>query len=180
MAFLEKGTDKEACTALKTVSNSNQHLSSQADKKSHILIQVSALMVSVLLVFVLRITREHRIVLVPVFELMATCLAVIVLALMATRPRMLSRSSVQAQAAGVSGVNLLFFGSYDELEPEEYHADMELLMADADLLYSNLTRDIYFQAVVLGKKYKFLRMAYHVFMIGLALSVLSFIIIAFL
>ena len=177
MAFLEKGTDKEACTALKTVSNSNQHLTSQADKKSHILIQVSALMVSVLLAFILRITSEHRIALVPVFELMATCLTVIVLALMATRPRTLFRPSVQATEA--SGVNLLFFGSYDELQPEEYHADMELMMADANLLYSNLTRDIYFQAVVLGKKYKFLRMAYHVFMIGLALSILSFMIIAF-
>jgi hypothetical protein len=177
MAFLDKGTDKEACTALKTVSNSNQHLNSQADKKSHILIQVSALMISVLLAFVLRITSEHRVALVPVFVLMATCLAVIFLALMATRPRMPSRSS--AQAAEASGVNLLFFGSYDVLAPEEYHADMELLMADADLLYSNLTRDVYFQAVVLGKKYKFLRMAYHVFMTGLALSVLSFMVIAF-
>ena len=76
-------------------------------------------------------------------------------------------------------VNLLFFGSYDELELDEYHADMETLMADEDLLYRSLTRDIYFQAVILGKKYRFLRMAYHVFMAGLAISVLSFIVIAF-
>ena len=177
MAFLEKGTDKEACTALKTVSDSNQHLYSQADKKAHILIQVSGLMIAVLLVLILRGTSEHRIAFVPVFGLMATCLAVIILALLATRPRIPSRSS--AQAAGAGGVNLLYFGSFDELEPEEYYADMELLIADADLLYSSLTRDVYFQAVVLGKKYKLLRMAYHVFMIGLGLSVLSFMIIAF-
>jgi len=176
MAFADKGIDKEACMALKTAADSNLHLALQADKKAHILVQVSGLMISVLLTLTLRITGGHRISFVPAIELMATCLVVILLALKATRPRMLSRS---VHIEGGSGVNLLFFGSYDELGPIEYHADMELLMADDDLLLSSLARDIYFQGVVLGKKYKFLRMSYHVFMIGLTLSVLSFMIFAF-
>ena len=178
MVFLDKGNDKEVCLALKTVSNSNQHLASQADKKAYILIQVSGIMLSVLLVLILRITSEHRVAFVAVFQLMTTCLVVILLALRATRPRMLSRSSVSAAEDG--GINLLFFGSYNELERDEYQTDMEELMADTDLLYSHLTKDVYYQAVVLGKKYKFLRMAFHVFMIGLAISIVSFALIAFL
>lgn len=177
MTLIDKGTDKETCMALKTVSSSNQQLTTQADKKAHILIQVSALMISVLLAFILRISNDHRIALLPVMTLMMTCLVVIILALLATRPRMLTTSPVET--AGAGGVNLLFFGSYDELGLEEYHSDMEILMADENLMYTSLTRDIYFQAVVLGKKYRFLRLSYHVFMIGLAISVLLFITIAF-
>jgi hypothetical protein len=177
MTFTDKSTDKETCAALKTVSNSNQHLTTQADKKAHILIQVNALIISVLIIFILRIKDDHRIALLPVTALMMTCLVVIILALMATRPRMLSRSPVKS--AGSDSVNLLFFGSYDALGLDKFHSDMKTLMADDNLIYTSLTRDIYSQAVILGKKYRFLRMSYHVFMTGLAISVVSFIIIAF-
>jgi hypothetical protein len=178
MASTNKSTDKETCAALKTVSNSNQRLTAQAEKKAHILIQVSALMISVLLIFILRINDDHRIALLPVMALMITCLVVIILALMATRPRMLTTIS-PVETAEADGFNLLFFGSYDALGLDEFHSDMKTLMADENLMYVSLTRDIYFQAVILGKKYRFLRMSYHVFMTGLAISVLSFIIIAF-
>jgi len=174
MVFTDKNIDKQSCTALKTVSGSNQHLTTQADKKAHILIQVNSLMISVLLIYILRISNDHRIALLPVMALMITCLAVIILALMATRPRMLPHPPVKTD-----GVNLLFFGSYENLELEEYNSDMETLMTDSGLMYMSLTRDIYFQAVILGKKYRLLRMSYHVFGTGLAISVLSFIFIAF-
>ena len=99
MALPYKDNDKETCIALKTVSNSNQQLTIQADKKAHILIQVSALMISVLLIFILRINDDHRIALLPVSALMMTCLVVIILALMATRPRVPAISPIETPGA---------------------------------------------------------------------------------
>ena len=50
------------------------------------------------------------------------------------------------------------------------------MMNDADYLYSSLIDDIYFLGNVLGKKYHFLRIAYTIFMIGIILAVIAFVI----
>jgi hypothetical protein len=59
---------------------------------------------------------------------------------------------------------------------DDYQWGMQELMDDRDYLYSTLTRDIYFLGIVLAKKYKFLSVAYNVFMYGIILSVLAFLI----
>jgi hypothetical protein len=59
---------------------------------------------------------------------------------------------------------------------EEYTSGMLKVMADKDFLYGTLIRDVYSQGVVLGRKYRLLRTAYNVFMFGLIISVLAFII----
>ena len=48
-------------------------------------------------------------------------------------------------------------------------------MGDSDFLYGTLIKDVYSQGVVLGRKYRLLRVAYNVFMFGLIISVLGFI-----
>jgi hypothetical protein len=53
------------------------------------------------------------------------------------------------------------------------------MMLDTDYLYGSLIKDIYFLGVVLGRKYKLLRWAYNIFMIGIIVSVLAFAIAAF-
>ncbi|MCZ6520604.1 MAG: DUF5706 domain-containing protein, partial [Bacteroidetes bacterium] len=53
---------------------------------------------------------------------------------------------------------------------------MKEMLKDGDYLYSSLIRDIYFLGVVLGRKYKLLRICYTLFMYGFVIAVLSFII----
>ena len=57
-----------------------------------------------------------------------------------------------------------------------YREAMLKVMDDHDFLYDNLIRDVYAQGVVLGKKYHLLRIAYNIFMYGLIVSILAFII----
>jgi hypothetical protein len=47
-------------------------------------------------------------------------------------------------------------------------------MKDQDYLYGTLIKDIHQLGVVLGRKYRLLRVAYNVFMIGIITSVLAF------
>jgi len=49
-------------------------------------------------------------------------------------------------------------------------------MNDRDFLYGTLIRDVYSQGVVLGRKYRLLRISYNIFMYGLVTSVLAFVI----
>jgi hypothetical protein len=53
---------------------------------------------------------------------------------------------------------------------------MKRMMVDTDYLYGSLVKDIYYLGVILGRKYKLIRIAYNVFMIGIILSVIAFII----
>jgi len=58
----------------------------------------------------------------------------------------------------------------------DYKEGMEKMMDDKDFLYGSLIMDGYAQGIVLGKKYHLLRISYNVFMFGLILSVIAFII----
>lgn len=51
---------------------------------------------------------------------------------------------------------------------------MSQMMRDQDYLYGSLVKDIYNLGVVLGRKYKLIRLAYNVFMIGIIVSVIAF------
>jgi len=56
---------------------------------------------------------------------------------------------------------------------------MGIMMRDPDYLYGTLIKDVYYLGVVLGKKYKFLRLAYNIFMAGIVISVIAFTIAVF-
>jgi hypothetical protein len=58
---------------------------------------------------------------------------------------------------------------------DDYVKGLEELMQDSRRLYDNMARDLHGLGNVLAKKYKLLRISYSVFMVGLVLSVLSFI-----
>jgi hypothetical protein len=51
---------------------------------------------------------------------------------------------------------------------------MSNMLKDPDYLYGSMVEDIYFLGVVLGRKYKLLRLAYAIFMVGIIISVLAF------
>jgi hypothetical protein len=75
-------------------------------------------------------------------------------------------------------VNLLFFGNFYRMDLPQYAAGMEKIMEDREFLYGTLIKDVYSQGVVLGRKYRLLRIAYNVFMFGIIGSVLAFVIAA--
>ena len=73
-------------------------------------------------------------------------------------------------------LNLMFFGSFADLDEEEY---IERLMAELesdDRIYRTMARDIYQNGLVLArKKYRLLGYAYRTFLVGLCFSFAAFI-----
>jgi len=53
---------------------------------------------------------------------------------------------------------------------------MREMLKDPDYLYGSMIKDIYFLGVILGKKYRLLRIAYTIFMFGFVIAVLSFVV----
>ena len=56
----------------------------------------------------------------------------------------------------------------------DYDWAMQELLADKNYLYSSLVKDNYFLGVVLAKKYRWLRIAYNVFMFGIIIAMVAF------
>jgi hypothetical protein len=71
---------------------------------------------------------------------------------------------------------MLFFGSFSKMSYEDYKHAMNKVMYDGEFMYSCLMKDLYWQGRVLGRKYRLLRRAYTIFLVGLIVSVASFII----
>lgn len=164
-------------TVFRITSNNNQKLSSQADSKAHILIQVNSIIISVLLSLLLRKIEDHTNLAIPATLLLTVNLVTIIFSILATRPHIPPGTFDKADL-DQKKVNLLFFGNFYRMTLEEYADGMLMMMDDKDFLYGSLIRDVYFQGIALGKKYRWLRLSYNVFMYGLIASVLAFLIAA--
>ncbi|MEO5501680.1 MAG: Pycsar system effector family protein, partial [Ginsengibacter sp.] len=97
----------------------------------------------------------------------------IVISILATRPK-ISGGEFTMEEVKQRKTNLLFFGNFYKATYQQYDLAMKELMLDTDYLYGTLIKDIYFLGTVLGRKYKLIRLAYNIFMIGIIVSVLAF------
>ena len=160
-------------TMLRLTSDNHLRLSSLADGKANILISVNAIIISVILTVLIRRLEVDRYLIFPTVFFLMFSLATIVIAILATRPK-LSGGQFSKEDILNKKTNLLFFGNFHKATLQEYQWGMNEMMKDQDYLYGALVKDIYFLGVVLGRKYKLLRLAYSIFMVGIIIAVLAF------
>ncbi|HEX8024408.1 Pycsar system effector family protein, partial [Mucilaginibacter sp.] len=118
---------------------------------------------------------EHSNLLIPTFMLLSVSLATMIFSILSTRPS-IPPGLFTPEDISNKKVNLLFFGNFYRMSYQDYSDGMEKMMEDREFLYGSLIRDNYSQGVVLGKKYRLLRASYNIFMFGLIVSVIAFII----
>jgi hypothetical protein len=162
-------------TMFRISSANHQRLSDMADNKAHIMITTTSIIISVLLSLLLRKLEDNPQLILPTMILLAVCVVTMVFSILATRPNLPPGTFTQHDL-DTRKVNLLFFGNFYKMSFEEYDAGMKQMMIDRDFLYGTLTKDVYSQGVVLGKKYRLLRKGYNVFMYGIVISVIAFLI----
>lgn len=157
-------------TMFRITSSNSQKLSDQADTKAHIMISVNVIIISIVLTVLIRNMYEYTSTTVPLTMLISTSLATIIFSIIATRPN-IPKGSFSQKELRQKNTNLLFFGNFYNMKFEEYCNGMLSVIDDKQYLYQSLLRDLYCQGVVLGRKYKMLKIAYSVFMWGLIVSI---------
>jgi hypothetical protein len=150
-----------------------------ADSKAHIMISVNSIIISVLLSLLLRKIDEHQNLAIPAVLLLTVNLVTIIFSILATRPN-IPKGVFTQNEIDEKKVNLLFFGNFYKMSLDEYASGMWKMMNDAEFLYGSLIKDVYFQGIVLGRKYRMLRASYDVFMFGIIASVFAFVIAVFI
>lgn len=171
--------DRGIETMFRTTSSNHLMLSQMADNKANILITINSIILSVVVSVLVRKLEEDPRLIIPTIMLVTVCLTTIVFAILATRPNV-SAGRFTREDVKNKKTNLLFFGNFHGMNVEDYEWSMKQMMKDADYLYGSLIKDIYYLGKVLGKKYKFLRIAYNIFMFGFVVSVLSFVVVMML
>ncbi|PSL26069.1 Pycsar system effector family protein [Dyadobacter jiangsuensis] len=167
--------DKGIETMFRISSNNHQRLSDMADNKAHIMITTTSIIISVLLSVLVRKLEDNAYLILPTMMLLTVCMVTMVFSILSTRPT-IPRGTFTQDDIDAKSVNLLFFGNFYRMSFNEYSKGMQTMMNDRDFLYGSLTKDVYSQGVVLGRKYRLLRVAYNVFMFGIVISVVAFVI----
>ncbi len=178
---LEEGAPmRGAQTFFRSNYRNHINLSAIADNKANILISVNTILISVLITFLSyrNIGETQPAVLLPVVLFLVTGLASLIFAVLSARPKVTSHHQ-EGQPAEEKRKNIVFFGNFVHLDLEEYEAAMEEMLQDKALLYGNLTRDLYHLGKVLDKKYRYLSLAYNIFMVGFIATVITFLILFF-
>jgi predicted metal-dependent HD superfamily phosphohydrolase len=170
-----KTPDRGIETMFRLTSKNHFTLSAIADNKASTLISISALIISIIVSVLVRKLQEDPSLIIPTVMILITLMGTIIYAVLSTRPKVTSFTISREDITQRKG-NLLFFGNFINMPVEDYEWGIKELMEDRDYLYNNLIRDIYYLGVVLGKKYRFLRFAYNIFMYGLIVSVILYII----
>ncbi len=149
------------------------NLSSIADNKANILISINTIVLTVLLSIGIGKISDYPVITIPAIFFISTCLITIIFAILSTRPK-ISSGKFSKEDIHQKRINLLFFGNFYNMEMDEYEWAVKEMMDDQDYLYSSMIRDQYSLGKVIANKYRLLRIAYTIFMIGLIVSSLLF------
>lgn len=166
--------NKSGQMMFKTALRNHIDLSTLADNKANIMLSVNALIITLIVPLAAGRLKESPWLLWPALLLLISCLSSMIFATLATRPiRMRGVTASEDIEAGKS--NLFFFGNFYNMPFQQYKKGVQQILEEDEFLEDSITRDLYFLGKSLGTKYRQLRICYTIFMIGIFLVVLSFI-----
>ncbi len=156
----------DAVQAIRTASLAQYHLSAMADRKASMMMGASFV---VFTICVAQATSRGHLPLALLVLAVSAFLAALISAI-AVMPTIHAAKDVQGER------NLMFFGGFAEMKEDEYVAEMMNRLADQEQMLSMVARDVYQNGQVLAhKKYRLLKYAYSIFIIGLAASMAAFL-----
>ena len=172
---VEGRPDRGIETMFRLTSRNHLQLSAMADNKANILISVNSIIISIIISGLIKTLDNHPHLVVPTYIILIINVVTIVFAIFALRPNV-TKGKFTRKDIEEKNTNLLFFGNFHGMQRNDYKWGMVEMMNDSNYLYSSLIDDIYFLGRVLGKKYRFLRLAYNIFMYGIIVAVVAFVI----
>lgn len=164
-------------TMFRTTYQTHNNLSAMADHKANMMLSINTICISIIAsTLIPRIMdgNNNRLI-IPTAILLIVCLISMIYATLSTRPK-ITEGNISKEDIEKRKANLLFFGNFYNMQLPDFQWGVKEMIKDPDYLYSTMSKDIYFLGVVLAKKYRYLSICYNVFMYGLILTVLSFVV----
>ena len=166
--------DRGIETMFRVTLRNHNNLSVIADNKANIMLSINSIMLSIVLSSLAPKLDTNPALMIPTIVLTLVCVISVVIAVLATRPK-ISTAAYSDEAFMNRKFNMLFFGNFFRLPLDKFEWGIKTLMNNEEMLYSSLSKDLYFLGVVLARKYRLLWICYNVFAVGIILSAISFI-----
>lgn len=165
------GFPSNAVHLMRTNQQLTMQLSQMADQKA------SILMGATFVVFTISVGQlRSGAMAVPLAVLATFAFLSAVLAISAVMPRF-GPMPPAGDAEGDARRNLLFFGHFASMTEEAFIAAVKARSRTEEEMYDMMLRDTYQNGVVLGRrKYRYLGYAYRLFVVGLTLTFIAFVI----
>lgn len=168
-------------TLYRSVYSYHINLTSIADNKAHIMININTIIISLIItLFGAGFTFSDRDgmgsirFVFPMAFLLVTSLLAVVFAILSARPNVTSKEKFELNHKQSS---ILYFGNFAQLQLGEFVDQIRALKNQNQELYDNMSVDIYHLGAVLVKKYRLLSWSYNIFMAGLILCAVGFVVI---
>ncbi|MEQ8422507.1 MAG: DUF5706 domain-containing protein [Arenibacter algicola] len=175
--YKSESPDRGIQTLFRVTLKNHLMLSDIADTKANILLSVNAIIISLVLSNLMTKldNPSNNYLIYPTLLFVVFSVVSMVLAVLATRPNV-TQGEFTKEDVKQRKVNLLFFGNFHKMKLEDYQWAINELVQDKDYIYSSLTKDLYYLGLVLNRKYKILRWTYTIFIIGMIVSVIAFVV----
>ncbi|MDZ7608203.1 MAG: DUF5706 domain-containing protein [Cyclobacteriaceae bacterium] len=159
-----------------------------ADYKANMIMGINAMIITVLVgiigrefIFSTENIETELYLIIPLVQIILTALFTLVYAIRAVKPRLLKFKKVKIDPDKKLYQLCVFFTKGRNLDiwidRWSYIGKMENLIKSPTDIYQNMIIDIHSQAKVLHRKYKMLSYAYTIFMIGMIISIVTFLVI---
>ena len=168
------GSDRGIETMFRTSYRTHMDLSSLADAKANIMISINGIVISIILASISPKIDANPWLLAPTSVLLIGCMASMVFAILAARPRV-SSHLVSLEDVRQNRSNILFFGNFVNMSESDFVVGLSELLQNTEQLYINMMRDLYSLGGVLNRKFGLLRTSYNVFMWALLSGVSLYI-----
>lgn len=167
--------NKAALTMFKTSLRNHIDLTAIADNKSNIMLSVNALLLTIGMPIFASYLSDKLYLLAPSIIFMFTCITTMVFATLSTRPIKMDGNTNLAKIPS-GKTNLFFFGNFYNLGLNTYQEEIKKVIANKEQLDMSIINDLYFLGHSLGDKFRYLRICYNVFIVGIGSSLIAFLI----
>lgn len=153
-------------------------LVSVADSKAGLMIQVNSILATVVIAFSFRYLERHPVFIIPTALILVVALGTIFFAILASRPQ----EEVQ-KATGIKDKDAFFFGSFDRIDDDFRHTQWDdfkdsmqnIVNGTKEDVYRQVSQETFMVRKVLAQKFRYISIAYKVFMYGLIISTIAFL-----
>ena len=171
-------------TMYRTAFRNHINLSRIADGKANMMISINTIILSIVITvsgaslsFFEEVFFENPEFLIPIISLLLSSLTAVVFAVFSARPNVTEYRIKKDKLVKSKEASLLYFGNFLKLEKSEFIEYMQEVKLDQNALYDDLAKDLYDLGAVMHRKYLLLTISYNTFVGGLALAVISFLIV---
>ncbi|HLF64564.1 MAG TPA: Pycsar system effector family protein [Saprospiraceae bacterium] len=176
-AYIEdSGVDVQRGLLLDVTARNQMELIAIADNKANAITTICILLIVLIIVAfssgfevndVPLITQIQFV--LPLAVLLVFCAIAAICAILALKPKIIRSTKKQHRG-------MLFFHNYYRKSLKDYMEEMRSVMRTKDSIYDQMMTNIYYNGLVLERKYALLGIAYTVFLLAIVCSVSSYVI----